>query len=213
MDKGEGMDHIGADGRAYPSAAHAALGMTHEELLADMARRGETEEEALAAFDRVLARAKRIAPPAAAARPEPILVGEEAGLALPGAIAYFEESVAAGTGSQLDGGSQARPATLADFFGRQDWAAVVVARVAGWSMSGDHIADGDAVLVDTRREARDGDIVLAHLGGRGQLVKRLRLTALGVSLESADSSFPAIEVGDLAGLTIHGVVVGRAGRL
>ena len=211
-DKGS-TDHIGADGRAYPSAAHAALGMTHGELLADMAARGETQEDALAAFDRVLTRAKRIAPPAAQPRPEPILLGDEMGLALPGAIAYFEETVAAGTGSQFDGSSQARPATLADFFGRQDWASVVVARVSGWSMSDDHIADGDAVLVDTKREAKDGDIVLAHLGGRGQLVKRLRLTALGVSLESANPSFPAIEVGDLAALTIHGVVVGRAGKL
>lgn len=212
MAQDKGMDHIGADGRAYPSAAHAALGMTHDELLADMAARGETEEEALAAFDRVLARAKRLAPPARP-RPEPILLGEEMGLALPGAIAYFDESVAAGTGSQFDGGSQARPATLADFFGRQDWAAVVVARVAGWSMSGDHIADGDAVLVDTKREAKDGDIVLVHLGGHGQLVKRLRVTPFGVELASANAAFPAIEVGDLAALTIHGVVVGRAGKL
>ena len=213
MAQDKGMDHIGADGRAYPSAAHAALGMTHKELLADMAARGETKEEALAAFDRVLAGAKKLAPPAARPRPEPILLGDGMGLALPGAIAYFDESVAAGTGSQFDGASHARPATLADFFGRQDWASVVVARVAGWSMEDDHIADGDAVLVDTKREAKDGDIVLAHLGGRGQLVKRLRLTALGVSLESANAAFPAIEVGDLSSLTIHGVVVGRAGKL
>ena len=197
----------------YPSEAHRLLGLTHEELLADMAARGETVEGALAAFDRVLARARafKVAP---APEASPMLDEEGEAPAIYGSIAFYDERVAAGTGFAAQDDPRRRSATLADFFGKQNWASVIVAPVSGWSMRGDSIRDGDSVLVDTSKEARDGDIVLAHLAGRGQLVKRLRLCGVqGVELVSANDEFAPIAVGDLSALTIHGVVVGRAGKL
>ena len=76
------------------------------------------------------------------------------------------------------------------------------------------IKDGDLVLIDRSRQARDGDLVLAFLAGQGQMVKRLRLLGdRGAMLESANPDFAPIHVPDAAALTIHGVVVARAGKL
>ncbi len=90
---------------------------------------------------------------------------------------------------------------------------MIVARVSGWSMRDASISDGDVVLVDTKRKAKHGDLVLAHLSTHGQVVKRL--CARGgrpAMLESANPDFDPIEVGD-AVLTIQGVVIGRAGKV
>ena len=214
-------------GRLYPTLGHWIVDMSHEELVADMASRGETVEGVSAAFDKIhalaaarlrlreamarieasepLARQPSAAAPALAAtavRPE-IVEG----------LAFHEEPACAGRGLG-DADSGLRRATLSDLFGKQDWGSVVAVRVSGPSMEGDHINDGDTVLVDVRRPARDGDIVLVHLAGHGQLVKRFRLAGpFDVSLESANPDFDPIAVDDPANLTIHGVVVGRSGKV
>jgi SOS-response transcriptional repressor LexA len=170
----------------------------------------------LAAFDRAVARAKGATAPVRVTQPAPLpaLLANQVEFELFSGIRFYDERVAAGPGCPGEDSVEARPALPSDFFGKQDWGALVAARVSGWSMKDDRIADGDTVLVDTRREAKDGDIVLAHVAGRGQMVKRLRLTEFGgVSLASANSEFPAIVIDDPSSLTIHGVVVGRAGRL
>lgn len=46
-------------------------------------------------------------------------------------------------------------------------------RVVGDSMRDAHILDGDIVVVDTRRQPKNGDIVLAMIDGQ-QTIKRLR---------------------------------------
>ena len=215
----------GRAARIYPSAAHWLLGMTHDEVLADMASRGVTAEDALAAFDRILVKARAThfgqaampqaspAPKTRAAPPEPTLV---AGLIHPCVVeglAFHEELVCAGRGLG-DADAGLRRATLGDFFGKQDWGALIAARVSGCSMEDDHIKDGDVVLVDTHRTPRDGDIVLVHLVGRGQLIKRLRRAGpLRMILQSGNTEFDAIVVDDPADLTIHGVVVGRSGKI
>ncbi len=210
----------------YPSAAHWILGMSHEEVLADMASRGETAEDALASFDRVLARARALylgqsdarqapSPREAApiAIPAPSLVANRVHPSLVDDLAFHEELVCAGRGLG-DADAGLRRATLGDFFGKQDWDVVVAARISGCSMEDDHIKDGDLVLVDTHRAPRDGDIVLVHLVGRGQLVKRLRTAGpLRLILESGNSEFDSIVVDDPSTLTIHGVVVGRSGKV
>lgn len=203
--------------RAYPTKSHRLLGMTHDELLADMACRGQTKQGALAIFGRIEQALRAPSNPLASAlgsAPKPDLVAGRLAPSVMPALPFYDERVSAGRGEHADGAAQFRPASLSDLFGKQDWGALVVARVSGSSMIGERIQDGDAVLVDTRRQARDGDIVLAHLAGHGQMVKRLRREgALRVVLDSANPAFGPIEIDDPGTLTIHGVVVARSGAL
>lgn len=64
-------------------------------------------------------------------------------------------------------------------------------RVSGDSMREAHVLDGDLVVVDPKRETRDGDIVLALLGGE-HTVKRLRHLSTGWALEPANPDFPRL---------------------
>lgn len=128
-------------------------------------------------------------------------------------FAVYEGAVAAGHpdwGSSEAGCSRA---SLLDVLRKGDEKSTLWARVSGWSMRGEGINDGDMVLVDASREAQDGDIVLAHLAGRGQVVKRLSRANGRVALLSANAEFEDIVVEDELSMRIHGVVVGRAGTL
>lgn len=219
-------DNQGRPGRLYPTLGHWVAGMSHAELVEDMASRGETVADVSAAFDRIHAlgkarlRLREImaqweeprAAAAPSASPAPVAASSVDPEIVQG-LAFHEEPACAGRG--LDhAGSDLRRATLSDLFGKQDWGSVIAVKVRGPSMEGDHILDGDTVLVDARRPARDGDIVLVHLAGRGQLVKRLRTNGpFEVSLESANDAFETIVVDDPADLKIHGVVVARSGQV
>ena len=199
--------------RAYPTRSHQLLGMTHRELLADMAARGETEAEALAMFARAESSIAAILGRGKATAAQRKLIEVPAAMAFVCGLRIFDETVAAGPGMFHSADAQHRAATLADFFGKRDWDDVIVARVSGWSMKDASISDGDVVLVDTKRKAKHGDLVLAHLAGHGQMVKRLCVRfGRAVMLESANEGFDPIEIGEAA-LTIQGVVVGRAGKL
>src|ERR1700712_883508 len=59
--------------------------------------------------------------------------------------------------------------SFADFVGQKDTYAL---RVRGNSMIEDHICEGDMILVEQAKEARDGDIVVALVGGTETTLKR-----------------------------------------
>jgi repressor LexA len=59
--------------------------------------------------------------------------------------------------------------SFADFVGHKDTYAL---RVRGNSMIDDHICEGDMILVENSKEARDGDIVVALVGGSETTLKR-----------------------------------------
>jgi repressor LexA len=81
-------------------------------------------------------------------------------------------------------------------------------RVSGDSMTGDHIADGDHVLVRCQPDAADGDIVVAVVGGDAT-VKRLRKRRGAVVLEPSNPAYPPIAVpADAPSFRIAGRVVG-----
>ncbi len=81
-------------------------------------------------------------------------------------------------------------------------------RVSGDSMSGDHIADGDYILIRCQSDASDGDIVVAVLSGDAT-VKRLRRRDGAVVLEASNPAYPPITVpADAASFRIAGKVVG-----
>lgn len=86
-------------------------------------------------------------------------------------------------------------------------------RVSGMSMRDKGIVDGSFVLVDKSREARSGDIVVAHIAGQGQVIKTLVRDGGETVLRSANPDFPDIKVAEDSELRIHGVAIGSAGKL
>ena len=84
-------------------------------------------------------------------------------------------------------------------------AATFVVRVAGDSMTGAGIRDGDLLVVDRAREAKSGAIVVAVVDGE-LTVKRLRLGKNGIRLEPENPAYKPIVVRENAELVIWGVV-------
>ena len=84
-------------------------------------------------------------------------------------------------------------------------AATFVVRVAGDSMTGAGIRDGDLLVVDRSREAVSGSIVVAVVDGE-LTVKRLRVGKQGVRLEPENPAYQPIFVRESADLVIWGVV-------
>jgi repressor LexA len=66
-------------------------------------------------------------------------------------------------------------------------------KVKGDSMVGAHILDGDYVLVQPQKTARDGEIVVALIGDEAT-VKRFYRTSRGVRLRAENAKFKDIEV-------------------
>ena len=82
-----------------------------------------------------------------------------------------------------------------------------VLRVKGESMIEEHIADGDYVIVESRRQAQDGEMVVALVDGEGVTLKRLYREAGNVRLQPANASMPPMVFeGDR--VQVQGVVVG-----
>ena len=82
-----------------------------------------------------------------------------------------------------------------------------VLRVRGDSMIEDMIADGDLVIVESRNEARNGETVVALVGGSDATLKRFYRRGATVSLVPANSSMEPIEV-PAADVQIRGVLRG-----
>jgi len=83
-----------------------------------------------------------------------------------------------------------------------------VLKVRGDSMIGEHIQDGDYVVVHARQAARDGEMVIALVHGTSATVKRLFREPGGwVRLEPANEAVPPIRVHE-DDVLIQGVVVG-----
>ncbi|WP_395090794.1 S24 family peptidase [Armatimonas sp.] len=78
-----------------------------------------------------------------------------------------------------------------------------LARVTGDSMIGDGIFDGDLVFVQIITDANLGDLVVAHIPGSGNVVKRFQ----GDRLESSNPNYPPIPLDE----TVH--LQGRVTRV
>jgi len=64
---------------------------------------------------------------------------------------------------------------------------VYALRVHGDSMIDEHICDGDIALIENRTEARDGEVVVALVGGNHATLKRLHRFGREVELRPANS--------------------------
>lgn len=87
----------------------------------------------------------------------------------------------------------------------RDKTATFIVRVAGDSMEGAGIFDGDEILVDRSLNPRSGDVVVAVIDGELTL-KRLILDGTGAHLEAENAAYPPIHVDELSELTVWGVV-------
>ena len=112
--------------------------------------------------------------------------------------------VAAGTPIEAVSGSE----TIfvpEDMVGRRD---TYVLQVKGDSMIDEHIRDGDYVIVESRKSARDGEMVIALLEGERVTLKKLYRESGGrVRLQPANARLKPMYV-DGDALRIQGVVIG-----
>jgi len=86
-----------------------------------------------------------------------------------------------------------------------------VLRVKGDSMIDEQIRDGDYVIVDDRRSADNGEMVIALIGGSDVTLKKLYRDNGRVRLQPANPSMQPILV-DASQVQIQGVVVGMMRR-
>ncbi len=84
-------------------------------------------------------------------------------------------------------------------------AATFFVRVAGDSMIGAGITDGDILIVDRSLEPTDGRVVIAVVSGE-LVVKRLRRTEKGWLLLAENDDYAPIEVGEEGEFEVWGVV-------
>ena len=178
------------EGIGFASPLHAAMEASREEVVAELALAGVSMEAVEGIRREIVGQLVEALADAAARGRAP---------APPPAIPGAEKR-------------PMRAATFEDFFGRQNWAAILVARVESDGASSAAILDGDAALVDTSRKAADGDIVLVRVEGRRRILARLRLLREGVALDAIDGG-GEIHRCDGTGIAIVGVVVARAGRI
>ena len=80
-------------------------------------------------------------------------------------------------------------------------------KVRGMSMRDAGIMDGDLLAVQTTREARNGQIIVARLGD-DVTVKRLRRTTAGIELLPENPDYPVITVQPGEPFEIEGLAVG-----
>jgi repressor LexA len=92
-----------------------------------------------------------------------------------------------------------------DMVGRKD---TYVLQVKGDSMIDEQIRDGDYVIVENRKSARDGEMVIALLEGDRATLKKLYREAAGrVRLQPANARMKPIFV-DAENVRVQGVVIG-----
>jgi len=92
-----------------------------------------------------------------------------------------------------------------DMLGRRE---TYVLQVKGDSMIEEQIRDGDYVIVEDRKQARDGEMVIALLDGENVTLKKLFREGGGrIRLQPANSRMKPIYV-DQGDLRIQGVVIG-----
>jgi repressor LexA len=94
--------------------------------------------------------------------------------------------------------------SLSDFTRSKD---VFVLKVSGDSMQDEHIVDGDYVLVEKTKVARDGEIVVAMVDGLETTLKRIYLEGDSVRLQPSNAAMQPIIV-PADSVQVQGRVIG-----
>ncbi len=87
------------------------------------------------------------------------------------------------------------------------WGPHYVLRVQGESMIEEHIADGDYVIVESREQAENGEMVVALVDGENVTLKRIFREGESIRLQPSNESIPPIIL-DASRVRLQGVVVG-----
>lgn len=101
-----------------------------------------------------------------------------------------------------------QPLNLHDLLVKNESATFFV-KVAGDSMEGARIFDGDILVVDRSIEPQNGMIVVAAVYGE-MVVKRFLKTEKSLSLVSENEGYEPIEINDVEECFVWGVVTGSA---
>jgi len=99
-----------------------------------------------------------------------------------------------------------KPLDLNDLMIKNQTATFFV-RVAGDSMIGKKIFDGDILVVDRSLSATSGSIVVAAVFGE-LVIKEFQVTPAGCELRSANKSYDPILISEEADVHVWGVVTG-----
>lgn len=137
------------------------------------------------------------------ADPPPPAIGADAiGADATAAGASSDHAYRADTAERASAGA---PADLARLLIHNP-AHTVLLRVAGASMQGAGIQHGDLVVVDCRRRARAGQVVVALVEG-GFTLKRLAWRDGHWWLDAAHPAYPALALGDgrIWGVAVHAI--------
>jgi repressor LexA len=94
--------------------------------------------------------------------------------------------------------------SLGDFTGSKD---VFVLQVRGDSMQDEAILDGDYVLVEKIQTARNGEIVVALVGGADATLKRIYREGDSTRLQPSNATMPPIIV-PASQVQVQGRVIG-----
>lgn len=192
----------------FASPIHELLGMTQDEVEADIASRGKTKASVAKAFGRM---EKKV-------RAEFSELLEDARTGTGSALrrdfrmdsALFRNPAAAPTGlSERSAASRMLAATAR--LDDRHLGPLAMAKAGGPMGDDDDMGDEELVMLDTASEPRDGDIVLVN-SDRGEQVLR-RLTFLGegrIELAPLAAHAGRSEIGAPSNFVIYGVVVGQA---
>jgi repressor LexA len=107
-------------------------------------------------------------------------------------------------GQPLEAVENPESISLADFTRSKE---VYVLQVKGESMQDEHILDGDYVLVEKANSARDGEIVVALVGGSDATLKRIYVEGNKVRLQPSNAAMQPIIV-PAASVQVQGRVIG-----
>src|SRR5271157_1988815 len=127
--------------------------------------------------------------------PAPTPAASDVSLPLVGVIA---------AGRPLEAVENPESISLGDFTRSKD---VYVLKVRGESMQDEHIVNGDYVLVEKANVARDGEIVVALVGGSDATLKRIFREGDKIRLQPSNSTMAPIMV-PAATVQIQGRVIG-----
>ncbi len=111
-------------------------------------------------------------------------------------------------GRPIEAVEDSAPFTLEDLVPVNMAAKPFLLRVAGDSMIGDHITDGDLVIVEPRTAAREGEIAVAIVDGEATLKRVYREGPDAWRLQPSNATMTAIHVRAPQKLEVRGVVRG-----
>ncbi len=94
--------------------------------------------------------------------------------------------------------------SLSDFAGSKD---VYVLRVVGESMQDEHIVEGDYVIVESTKTARDGEIIVALVDNSDATLKRIYREGANIRLQPSNSKMKPIIV-PAQNVDVQGRVIG-----